>query len=274
MTGKCPDVELCYVFFLPDYFKSEHCKHWTHATSTGWYLWPFLSCEWPTSLVTEDSHQLTHNQIVSWKTCINYKLRVHLSVLPSLSQNCNATSPLYFLCSKVINRYLELHTPSKKLTLKQREEFFCSSAKTEVSFVGNFPGFTHKTRMTAAVTGLYQFCFFVQLFLQIRQSLLHYSQTRIKCLRPIPSIPGLQGQIFFAETLIKILIPTKYIIDKNCYDQLFINKNVQIFTFQFDERVIKFYVVKVLLILTKFSKVVAKLLEMFLVGTRKKNYFK
>ena len=46
---------------------------------------------------------------------------------------------------------------------------------------------------------------------------------------------------------------TKSISDKNCYDQLFINKVVQIFTFQFDESITKFYVVKVLLILMKCS---------------------
>ena len=50
-----------------------------------------------------------------------------------------------------------------------------------------------------------------------------------------------------------ILIPTKSIIEKNCYDQLFINEVVNIFTFQFDESVTKFYVVKVLSILMKFS---------------------
>ena len=53
--------------------------------------------------------------------------------------------------------------------------------------------------------------------------------------------------------MIKILISTKYISDKNCYDQLFINEVVQIFTFQFDESVTKFYVAKVLSILMKFS---------------------
>ena len=41
--------------------------------------------------------------------------------------------------------------------------------------------------------------------------------------------------------------------DKKCYNQLFINKVVQIFTFQFDESVTKFYDVKVLSILMKFS---------------------
>ena len=57
----------------------------------------------------------------------------------------------------------------------------------------------------------------------------------------------------FADAIIKILIPFKSISDKNCYDQLFINEVVQIFTFQFDESVTKFYVVKVFLILKKFS---------------------
>ena len=81
---------------------------------------------------------------------------------------------------------------------------------------------------------------------------LSYSQTRIKCSRPISSLPGLQGYKIFADAIIKILISTKSISDKNCYDQLFINKVVQIFTFQFDESVTKFYVVKVLSILMKF----------------------
>ena len=63
-----------------------------------------------------------------------------------------------------------------------------------------------------------------------------------------PSRPKL-----FADAIIKILIPTKSISDKNCYDQLFINEVVKILTFQFDESVTKFYVVKVLLILMKFS---------------------
>ena len=98
-----------------------------------------------------------------------------------------------------------------------------------------------------------------------------YSQTRIKCSRPISSLPGLQGQKLFADAIIKILIPTKSISDKNCYDQLFINEVVKIFTFQFDESVTKFYVVKVLLILMKFSYVVVKYHNIFLVGTRKKN---
>ena len=64
---------------------------------------------------------------------------------------------------------------------------------------------------------------------------------------------GLQGQKKFADAIIKILIPTKYIFDKNCYNQLFINEVVKNFTFQFDERITKFYVVKVLSILMKFS---------------------
>ena len=81
---------------------------------------------------------------------------------------------------------------------------------------------------------------------------IYYSQNHVKCSRPLCSLPGLQGQTIFADAIIKILIPTKYISDKNCYDQLFINK-VVLFTFQFDESVTKFYVVKVLLILMKFS---------------------
>ena len=80
-----------------------------------------------------------------------------------------------------------------------------------------------------------------------------YSQTRIKCSQPISSLRGLQGHKIFAGAIIKILISTKSISDKNCYDQLFINKVVQIFTFQFDESVTKFYVAKVLSILMKFS---------------------
>ena len=80
-----------------------------------------------------------------------------------------------------------------------------------------------------------------------------YNQNRIKCSRPISSLPGLQGHKIFADAIIKILIPFKSISDKICYDQLFINKVVQIFTFQFDESVTKFNVVKVLLILMKCS---------------------
>ena len=87
----------------------------------------------------------------------------------------------------------------------------------------------------------------------IQHYFFFYSQTRIKCSRPISSLLGLQGQNFFADAIIKILISTKSISDENCYDQLFINKVVQIFTFQFDESVAKFYVVKVLSILMKFS---------------------
>ena len=71
-----------------------------------------------------------------------------------------------------------------------------------------------------------------------------YSQTRIKCSRPFSSLPGLQGHKIFADAIIKILIPTKSISDKNCYDQLFINEVVKIFTFQFDESVTKFYTSK------------------------------
>ena len=82
---------------------------------------------------------------------------------------------------------------------------------------------------------------------------VYYSKTRIKCSRLISSLLGLQGQKFFADAIIKILIPTKSIIEKNCYDQLFINEVVKIFTFQFDENVTKFYVVKVSSILMKFS---------------------
>ena len=68
----------------------------------------------------------------------------------------------------------------------------------------------------------------------------HYSQNHVKCSRPLCSLPGLQGQKNFADAIINILIPTKSIIEKNCYDQLFINEVVKIFTFHFDESVIKF----------------------------------
>ena len=82
--------------------------------------------------------------------------------------------------------------------------------------------------------------------------ILMYSQTCEKCSRPISSLRGLRGQKIFADAIIKILIPTKSISDKNCYDQLFINEVVKVFTFQFGESVTKFYVVKVILILMKF----------------------
>ena len=52
----------------------------------------------------------------------------------------------------------------------------------------------------------------------------YYSQTRIKCSRPISSLRGLQGHKIFADAIIKILIATKSIIGKNCHDQLFINE--------------------------------------------------
>ena len=99
---------------------------------------------------------------------------------------------------------------------------------------------------------------------------IHYSQTRIKCSRPISSLPGLQGYKIFADAIIKILISTKSISDKNCYDELFINKVVQIFTFQFGESVTKFYVVKDIWILMKFFEDVVKYHKIFLRGTRKK----
>ena len=55
------------------------------------------------------------------------------------------------------------------------------------------------------------------------------------------------------NTTMDFLMPTKFISDKNWYDQVFINKVVQIFTFQFGESITKFYVVKVLfLFLMKF----------------------
>ena len=87
-------------------------------------------------------------------------------------------------------------------------------------------------------------CKFGELFFQSIFSTLKYSQTRIKCSRLISSLPGLQGYKIFADAIIKILISTKSINDKKCYDQLFIIKVVQIFTFQFDESVTKFYVSK------------------------------
>ena len=80
----------------------------------------------------------------------------------------------------------------------------------------------------------------------------YYSQNHVKCSRPLCSLPGLQGQKFFADAIINFLIPFKSISDKNSYDHLFINEVVKIFTFQFDESVIKFYVVKVFQILMKF----------------------
>ena len=58
-----------------------------------------------------------------------------------------------------------------------------------------------------------------------------YSQTRIKCSRPISSLRGLQGHKIFADAIIKILIATKSIIGKNCHDQLFINEVVKNFHF-------------------------------------------
>ena len=83
--------------------------------------------------------------------------------------------------------------------------------------------------------------------------LCNYSQTRIKCSRPLCSLPGLQGQNFFADAIINFLILFKSIRDKNWYDQLFIHEVVKLFTFQFDESVIKVYLVKVFQILMKFS---------------------
>ena len=79
-----------------------------------------------------------------------------------------------------------------------------------------------------------------------------YSQNHVKCSRPLCSLPGLQGPKFFADAIINFLIPFKSISDENSYDQLFINEVVKIFTFQFDESVIKFYLVKVFQILMKF----------------------
>ena len=80
-----------------------------------------------------------------------------------------------------------------------------------------------------------------------------YSQNHVKCSRPLCSLPGLQGPKTFADVIINFLIPCKSISDKNSYDQLFINEVVKFFTFQFDESVIKFYLVKVLYqILMKF----------------------
>ena len=79
-----------------------------------------------------------------------------------------------------------------------------------------------------------------------------YSQNHVKCSRPLCSLPGLQGQKFFEDAIINFLIPFKYISDKNSYNQLFINEVVKIFTFQFDESIIKFYLVKFFQILMKF----------------------
>ena len=97
-----------------------------------------------------------------------------------------------------------------------------------------------------------------------------YSQTREKCSRPISSLRDLQGQKFFADAIIKILIPTKSISDKNWYDQLH-NEVVKFFTFQFGKSVTKFYVVKVLLILMKFLWVLVKYHKKFFWWERKKN---
>ena len=97
-----------------------------------------------------------------------------------------------------------------------------------------------------------------------------YIQNHAKCSRPLCSLPGLQGQNFFADAIINFLMPFKSISDKNWYDQLFINEVVKIFTFHFDESIIKFYLVKVFQILMKFLQVVLKYHKIFLVGTRKK----
>ena len=51
---------------------------------------------------------------------------------------------------------------------------------------------------------------------------------------PWPSRPKI-----FCYAIINFLIPFKSISDENSYDQLFINEVVKIFTFQFDESVIK-----------------------------------
>ena len=56
----------------------------------------------------------------------------------------------------------------------------------------------------------------------------------------------------FLRMQLNFLIPFKSISDENSYDQLFINEVVKIFTFQFDESVIKFYLVNVFQILMKF----------------------
>ena len=98
----------------------------------------------------------------------------------------------------------------------------------------------------------------------------YYSQNHVKCSRPLCSLPGLQGQKIFADAIINFLIPLKSISDKNSYDHLFINEVVKIFTFQFDESVIKFYLVKVFQIFMKFWYVVLKYHKFLLVGTRKK----
>ena len=56
----------------------------------------------------------------------------------------------------------------------------------------------------------------------------------------------------FADAIIKILIHTKSIIEKKMLRPTFFYEVEKIFTFQFDESVTKFYVVKVLSILMKF----------------------
>ena len=67
----------------------------------------------------------------------------------------------------------------------------------------------------------------------------------MKCSRPLCSLPGLQGQKIFADANNKLFNTFQIISDENSYDQLFINEVVKIFTFQFDESVMKFYLVKV-----------------------------
>ena len=70
----------------------------------------------------------------------------------------------------------------------------------------------------------------------------------IKCSRPISSLPGLQG---IAKKKLRMQFKN-FNTYKTLIDQLFINKVVKIFTLQFDESIIKFYLVKVFQILMKF----------------------
>ena len=95
-----------------------------------------------------------------------------------------------------------------------------------------------------------------------------YSQNHVKCSRPLCILPGLQGQKNFADAIINFLIPFKFISDKNSYDQLFFNKVVKIFTFQFGESVTKYYVVKYIWILMNFFEDVVKYHKIFLVSMR------
>ena len=91
----------------------------------------------------------------------------------------------------------------------------------------------------------YEACFSAQFasFSLIFFSCIAIQSKPCKMFAPTLQPPGLQGQKFFASAIINFLIPFKYISDENSYNQLFINRVVKIFTFQFDESVIKFHLV-------------------------------